>query len=47
MIGASQEVVVRQLSKWKNENLLRESGKRYLLTENILGRVIRTHSVSV
>jgi CRP-like cAMP-binding protein len=41
MIGASQEVVVRQLSKWKKENLIREDGKRYLLSDRFLSRIIR------
>lgn len=41
MIGASQEVVSRQLSKWKEENLLREDGKRIFLSSRLLGRIIR------
>lgn len=42
LIGASPEVVVRQFSKWKREKLLREeSGKRLLLSDRLLGRVIR------
>lgn len=41
MIGASQEVVVRQLSKWKKEKLLSEDGKRYHISESLLGRIIR------
>jgi CRP/FNR family transcriptional regulator, polysaccharide utilization system transcription regulator len=41
MIGASHEVVVRQLSKWKEDKLLSENGKRYLLSERLLNRIIR------
>lgn len=41
MVGASQEVVSRQLSKWKKENLLREKGKRIFLSNKLLERVIR------
>lgn len=41
MVGASQEVVSRQLSKWKKEGLLREDGKRILLSNRLLERVIR------
>lgn len=41
MIGASQEVVSRQLSKWKRENLLREENKRIVLSKMLLNRVIR------
>lgn len=41
MVGASQEVVSRQLSKWKKEGLLRESDKRLLLSKALLNRVIR------
>jgi CRP-like cAMP-binding protein len=39
LIGASQEVVVRQLSKWKKENLLQESGKKFLLSNSLLSRI--------
>lgn len=41
MIGASQEVVSRQLSKWKKENLLHEENKRIVLSKILLNRVIR------
>lgn len=41
MVGASQEVVSRQLSKWKKENLLREQGKKIFLSNRLLSRVIR------
>jgi len=41
MIGASQEVVSRQLSKWKKENLLFESDKQICLSNRLLKRVIR------
>ncbi|HUP57807.1 MAG TPA: Crp/Fnr family transcriptional regulator [Bdellovibrionota bacterium] len=41
MIGASQEVVSRQLSRWKKEGLVRENGKRIYLSQRLLDRVIR------
>lgn len=41
MIGASQEVVSRQLSKWKRENLLREERKRFFLSRRLLDRIIQ------
>ena len=41
MVGASQEVVSRQLSKWKSEGLLSESDKRLFLSQALLNRVIR------
>ena len=41
MIGASHEVVVRQLSKWKEDKLLSENGKRYFLSNELLSRIIR------
>ncbi|MBK8201151.1 MAG: Crp/Fnr family transcriptional regulator [Bdellovibrionales bacterium] len=41
MVGASQEVVSRQLSKWKKENLLREQGKKIFLSNRLLSRVTR------
>ena len=41
MVGASQEVVSRQLSKWKKEGLLRETDKRLVLSKALLNRVIR------
>lgn len=41
MVGASHEVVSRQLSKWKKEDLIREDGKRIFLSNRLLDRVIR------
>lgn len=41
LIGASPEVVIRQLTKWKKETLLSESGKKYFLTNRFLSKVIR------
>ena len=41
LIGASEEVVSRQLSKWKTESLLRENGKTFFLSDRLLERVIR------
>jgi CRP-like cAMP-binding protein len=41
LIGASQEVVIRQLSKWKRERLIEETGKRFLLSDRLLERVVR------
>lgn len=41
MVGASQEAVSRQLSKWKKENLLRELDRRFVLSKNFLSRVTR------
>jgi CRP-like cAMP-binding protein len=43
LIGASQEVVSRQLSKWKKESLIREEGKKLFLSDHFLNRVIRGH----
>jgi CRP-like cAMP-binding protein len=42
LIGASPEVVIRQLSKWKREKLVsEESGKRLVFSKQLLGRIIR------
>jgi CRP/FNR family transcriptional regulator len=41
MVGASQEVVSRQISKWKKARLLHESGKQFHLSDKLLNRIIR------
>lgn len=42
LVGASHEVVSRQLSKWKRDSLLKEEGKKILVTTRLLNRVIRS-----
>lgn len=41
MIGASEEVVIRQLSDWRKKGLLQEEGKQFSLSDEILNRVTR------
>lgn len=41
LVGASQEVVIRQLSQWKKEGLIKEDTKQITLSHQFLKKIIR------
>lgn len=41
VIGASEEVVIRQLSEWRKKGILLEESKHFLLSKELLNRVSR------